>query len=333
VLLYRNGLRAAKPFADLRSVVRAEGEKGLLSIAFAPDYATSGLLYAYYNNRNGNIRVVELHRSAADPDSVDSSRRRLIALTKQTADHNGGMMQFGPDGYLYIGIGDGGADPPAVAVGRSGQTLDDLFGTIIRIDPRGGDPYGVPAGNPFVSTAGARPEIVAYGLRNPWRFWIDAPTDSMVIGDVGEGSREEVDRLALDQLGVDFGWPCREGSVVPPRVTIPASCATAQLTAPSFEYPHGAKRCSITGGVVAHDPRIRALDGLYLWSDLCDGALYALSGVAGRAAESPLGLAVTEPTSFGVDGAGRVYVTTGTGSLYRLDLSTAAPTRAMAGAG
>jgi glucose/arabinose dehydrogenase len=333
VVLYENGTRQAQPFADLRSVVGADGEKGLLSLAFAPDYETSGLLYAYYNNRNGDVRVVELHRSATNPDTVDSSRRRLLAITKPTADHNGGMMQFGPDGSLYIAIGDGGADPPAIPVGEFGQTLDDLFGSIIRIDPRHGDPYAVPPGNPFAATPGARPEIVAYGLRNPWRFWIDAGTSTMLIGDVGEGSREEIDRLPLDRLGLDFGWPCREGTVVPPNVQLPAACADAKLTPPIFEYAHSKKRCSIIGGVVAHDPRIRALDGLYLWSDLCDGGLYALAEKGGGGAAVPLGVSAPVPTSFGVDAAGRVYVTTATGSLYRLDVSSASGSGTPTGTG
>jgi hypothetical protein len=142
----------------------------------------------------------------------------------------------------------------------------------------------------------------------------------MLLGEVGEGEREEIDRLPLDTLGLDFGWPCREGSVVPPRVALPDSCSTARLTPPIFEYPHSATPCSVTGGVVVRDPRLRALAGLYLWSDLCDGRIYGFSAGAARPEPSPLGVAVTQPTSFGTDGSGRVYVTTATGSLYRLDL-------------
>jgi glucose/arabinose dehydrogenase len=321
VLLFKNGMRQARPFLDLRSVVRSEGEQGLLSIAFAPDYASSGRFYAYYTNRDGNIRVVERRRSDADPDVADSSRRRLLAIEKETADHNGGMMQFGPDGYLYVSIGDGGADPPRVPVGAHGQTLGDLFGAILRIDPTGGAPYAIPPGNPFVAQESVRPEIVAYGLRNPWRFWIDAPTDAMLIGDVGEGAREEVNRLPLDRLGLDFGWPCREGGIVPPEVTIPASCAGAKLTAPLYAYPHTTKRCSITGGVVARDPRITALSGLYLWSDFCEGRVNGLTA-AGKVV--PLNLAVQQPTSFAPDASGRIYVTTATGSLFRLALAPSA---------
>jgi glucose/arabinose dehydrogenase len=326
VLLLKDGQLGSQPFADLRSVVADNGEQGLLSIAFAPDYATSGLLYAYYNNRNGNIRVVELHRSAANPDVIDSSRRRILAITKTTADHNGGMMQFGPDGNLYIAIGDGGAEPPAIPVGITGQTLDDLFGSIIRIDPRSGSPYSIPPGNPFATTPGVRPEIIAYGFRNPWRFWIDSATNEMLIGDVGEGAREEIDVLPLDHLGLDFGWPCKEGDVVPPNVTLPPVCQTATLTPPIYAYPHSSTRCAVVGGVVDRDPATKGLDGLYLWSDLCGGEVYGLTQQGGQAAILPLDISAVQPSSFGVDGLGRVYLATGTGALYRLGITPAGST-------
>ena len=322
VQLYVNGQGQPTPFVDLRDVVGAEGEKGLLSLAFPSDYATSGLAYVFYNNMQGNIRVVEFHRSASAPDTLDrATRRRLLALTKPTADHNGGMLQFGTDGYLYASIGDGGANPPTIPVGVTGQTLDDLFGSIIRIDPRtpgaAGSPYAIPAGNPFRATPGADPEIVAYGLRNPWRFSIDPSTGTMLIGDVGEGSREEIDALPLARLGLDFGWPCREGSLVPPLVAIPTSCASATLTPPLLEYPHSQTRCSVTAGVTEHDPRLPALAGLFIWSDLCDGQLYSLDPASG--ATATLGASVVQPTAFGQDGQQRVYVGTGTGAVYRLD--------------
>jgi glucose/arabinose dehydrogenase len=237
VRLVVDGSLRPRPFLDLRRVVRAEGEKGLLGVAFAPDYPTSGLFYAYYNDVNGNVRLEEFHRARRNPDLADRIGRLVLAIVKPTADHNGGMLQFGPDGYLYVAVGDGGADPPAIPVGVTGQTLDDFFGSILRIDPRHGRPYAVPPDNPFVKTPGGRPEIVAYGLRNPWRFWIDTPTNTMLIGDVGESSYEEIDRLPLDQLGLDFGWPCREGTITP-HVLIPPACATAQLTPPLFQYPN-----------------------------------------------------------------------------------------------
>jgi glucose/arabinose dehydrogenase len=228
------------------------------------------------------------------------------------------MMQFGPDGDLYISVGDGGANPPSIPIGASGQTIDDLLGSILRIDPRGGDPYAIPQDNPFVATPGARPEIVAYGLRNPWRFWIDPDTRTMLIGDVGEGSREEIDRMPLDQLGLDFGWPCEEGTLVS-EVPHPATCASAKLTPPLFEYPHDDSRCSVIGGVVSHDPRLPNLLTDYLFTDLCQGGLYAIDPAQQKPVAVALGLKVNEPTSFGVDANGQIHLTTAGGELYRVD--------------
>jgi Glucose / Sorbosone dehydrogenase len=227
-------------------------------------------------------------------------------------------MQFGPDGLLYIAVGDGGASPPTVPVGVTGQTLGDLFGNILRIDPRP-DPYGIPAGNPFVGVPNARPEIIAYGLRNPWRFSIDPVTRTMLIGDVGEGEQEEVDVLPLDQLGKDFGWPCREGTTVPPDATIPAVCRTSFLTPPLLSYPHSKTRCSITGGVMVRDPALAALQGLFLYADFCDSQLFAVDPAAPQPVEIPLGLAAKQVTSFGTDASGHVYVTTAGGALDRID--------------
>ena len=320
VALIKDGVPQQNPYLDLRPFVTGEGEKGLLSIAFAPDYQASRLVYAFFNNRDGNIRIFEYRGSASRPDQVDPTQRRLLlALVKPTADHNGGMLQFGPDGYLYVSIGDGGANPPEIPVGVSGQRLTDLFGSILRIDPRNENPYAIPAGNPFASLAGARPEIVAYGLRNPWRFWIDAKTNQMLIGDVGEGGREEINRLPLDKLGLNFGWPCKEGTTIPPKVAVPASCATATLTPPLLQYPHSNTRCSITGGIVARDPRLTSLNGLYLWSDFCDGTVYVTDPTAARPSESSLNAEVAKPTSFGTDAKGRIYITAATGALYRID--------------
>ncbi len=318
ILLEKDGVLEEQPFLDLRSVTRADGEKGLLSIAFAPDYATSGLLYADYNDLNGDLRVVEYRRSTDDEDVVDPNGRELLRIIKPTADHNGGMLQFGPDGYLYVSVGDGGADPPRIQIGVTGQTLDDLLGSILRIDPRGGNPYAIPATNPFMDTTDAQPEIVAYGLRNPWRFWIDAQTNTMLIADVGESTREEIDRLPLDELGLNFGWPCKEGTATP-DVIIPASCATAGLTGPLYEYAHSGTRCSITGGVTFRDPRLPTLNGHFVWSDLCDGNLYTIDPTVKAPTEQPLGLRVPQPTSFGVDALDRVYVTSALGALYRID--------------
>jgi glucose/arabinose dehydrogenase len=322
VRLIKDGTVQSLPFLDLRDRVHADGEKGLLSLAFAPDYETSRLLYVYYNDFASNVRVVGFRGDADEPDHVDpATAHQLLEIAKPDADHNGGMMQFGPDGDLYIAVGDGGARPPTIPIGAYGQTLDDLLGSILRIDPGHGDPYAIPDGNPFIATPGAKPEIVAYGLRNPWRFWIDADTDTMLIGDVGEASREEIDRLPLDQLGLNFGWPCDEGTIVPTIDPRPADCASASasFTPPIFDYPHTPTRCSIIGGVVARDPRIPTLDGLFLWTDLCEGVLYVIDSATAKPEATSLGLSVQEPTSFGMDAEHRIYLTTAKGEVYRLD--------------
>jgi glucose/arabinose dehydrogenase len=317
VWIVRDGLRLANPFLDLRDRVKLSSEPGLLSIAFAPDYAKSGLVYAFYNTTagNGDIRISEFRRHGTDPDLVDPySERAVLTIPKPWENHNGGMLQFGPDGYLYASVGDGDSGvlyPP----GFFAQRRDDLLGNILRIDPRSGDPYAVPADNPYVDVDGVRPEIWAYGLRNPWRFWIDAETDAMFIGDAGRERREEVDLVARRQSGVNFGWPCFEGSLV---FDITATCNGA--VAPLLDYPREGDACAVIGGVVARDERIPALAGRYLYGDFCSGKITAIAVESGRVtASGDLGLVVPELTSFGVDGLGRIYLASLRGEIFRVD--------------
>ncbi len=318
VRIVRDGQLLAQPFLDLREHVTSTGESGLLAIAFAPDYAQSGLVYAFYNSRigpYGDIHISEFRRDASNPDVVDtSSERLLVTIPKPYENHNGGMLQFGPDGYLYASVGDG--DPGAVnRAGHFAQTLDDLLGDVIRIDPRRGDPYAVPPDNPFTGRDGARPEIWAYGLRNPWRFWIDHPTRTMLIGDAGATTREEVDLVALDRAGVNFGWPCFEGTFV---FDSTASCEGA--VGPLFDFSRDNGNCVVIGGVVARDTRIPALAGRYLYGDLCAGTITAV-GLNGATVRRSDVLEVKVPllASFGVDGSGRVYAMSAQGTVYRLD--------------
>ena len=217
VRIVRDGVVLPDPFLDIREQVTALGESGLLSIAFTPDYATSGLLYVFYNTRKGpygDLRIAEFRVASFDPDRVDpSSERPVLTIPKPYENHNGGMLQFGPDGKLYASIGDG--DPGVLnPAGAFAQRLDVLLGDIIRIEPREGDPYAVPTDNPFAGVAGARAEIWAYGLRNPWRFWIDSETNVLYVPDVGSTSREEINVVARSGRGANFGWPCFEGTVV-----------------------------------------------------------------------------------------------------------------------
>jgi glucose/arabinose dehydrogenase len=309
-----------QPFLDLSDEVADEGENGLLSMAFAPDYAASGLLYVVFNARtpDKDLELREYRRSVADAHAVDAtSARTVLTIRKPFANHNGGMLQFGPDGYLYLSVGDGDSGELHTP-GFFAQTLDDLLGNVLRIDPLHPDagPYGIPDGNPFVGVAGARPEIWAYGLRNPWRFWIDPPTGDLYLGDVGLSGPEEIDYVAgTAGRGKNFGWPCFEGSRL-----FDASASCEDPLPPVYEYLRGRNQCALIGGVVVRDPHLSGLAGRYVFTDYCEGELRSLRVESGRATEvRDLGLSVPMPDSFGVDGLGRVYVLSGEGGVYRLD--------------
>lgn len=313
VYIVRDGEKLATPFIDISGEVRTDSEQGLLSIAFAPDYASSGLLYAYYTDQRGNQRIVEMKRSADNPDKFDGSERLVMEMADYAPNHNGGLLVFGPDGHLYIGTGDGGGagDPR-----RNAQNLGSPLGKLLRIDPRaaGGKPYSIPADNPFVGRAGALPEIYSYGLRNPWRYSFDSQTNALTIGDVGQDEFEEVDVVADGQgRGANFGWSALEGDA-PFNEDQKAPGAIG----PAFVYSHDGG-CSITGGYVVHDPALPALDGRYVYSDFCSGKIrsFKLSGTkAGD--DKPTGLEAQSPTSFGVDNAGQIYVTTLSGDVFML---------------
>lgn len=319
VRIIRDSEVSETPFLDVRDRVTYSGESGLLAIAFAPDYAQSGLLYAFYNSRTGpygDIHISELRRSATDPDRVDPDYERvLLAIPKPYENHNGGMLQLGPDGLLYVSVGDG--DPGVLhPPGFFSQRRDDLLGTILRIDPRGGDPYAVPDDNPFIGQDGVRPEIWAYGLRNPWRFWIDHETGDMLVADVGSTAREEVNLIRRGESGLNFGWPCFEGTAV-----VDETAVCDDPVAPAFDFPRADGVCAVIGGVVVRDPRIRALRGRYLYGDLCAGTVTAVTFVDRDLDESDV-LELPQVrglSSFGVDGQGRVYVMSTRGGIFRLD--------------
>lgn len=317
IQVVRDGVRLTQPFLDIRDDVFVTNEPGLLSLAFAPDWETSRIAYVFYNQRkgNGDTRIAELSARPANPLVADrDSLRTLVEIVKPWENHNGGMLQLGRDGYLYASVGDGDSGvrnkPGAFA-----QTLDDLLGSIIRIDPRSGSPYSIPAGNPFAGVPGARPEIWAYGLRNPWRFWLDPESGDMLIGDVGLGEREELDVIPAGTSGQNFGWPCFEGAL-----PFDGSVRCDNATAPALDLGHGAGECSIIAGVIVRDPRLPALDGRFLFGDFCTGAIEAAEIRGGEVVDrDALGLSVPQLSSFGVDGAGRVYVTSTAGPVYRLD--------------
>jgi glucose/arabinose dehydrogenase len=312
-----DGTVAPRPFLDIRDRVQLRNEPGLLGLAFAPDYATSGLAYVFYNARSGSgdLVLAEYQRDSADPDILNPYLwRTVLTIVKPWENHNGGMIQFGPDGHLYISVGDGDSGV-LYPQGFFAQRRDELLGDVLRIDPRRGDPYAVPADNPFVGVVGVRPEIWAYGLRNPWRFWIDHETGAMFIGDAGNARREEVDLVPRGASGLNFGWPCFEG--VLPFDTV-ETCD--QPVAPLLEVVRENGVCAIIGGPVSRDPRLPALEGRYLYGDHCLGKVTVVAVANGRVtASEDLGLLVPQITSFGVDDARRIYVMALDGPLYRLD--------------
>jgi glucose/arabinose dehydrogenase len=297
---------AESVFLDIVGKVACCGERGLLSVAFAPDYATSGLFYVYYTASGGDMTVERFRRSEGDPLRADeSSAHKLIEIEhSRFPNHNGGQLQFGPDGYLYIGTGDGGGagDPR-----ESAQNRGRLLGKLLRIDPSGGDPYSIPDGNPYVGRKGSD-EIYALGLRNPWRFSFDRATGNIAIGDVGQDRREEIDYETPQSLrGANFGWDAFEGFG---RFKSPdASKPPRKSEKPIEDYRTGGANCAITGGYVVRDPELPTLFGHYLYADHCAGELRSLiPEVGGGHDDRALGLSEPTISSFGEDAAGHVYV-------------------------
>jgi glucose/arabinose dehydrogenase len=314
VWVVRGGKTQDEPFLDLSGEVTAGGEQGLLSLAFAPDYEQSRLLYVYFTGADQDQHVVEF-KTTGDGASVDpDSSRELLNMDDFAPNHNGGLLLFGPDGKLYIGTGDGGiADDPE----RNGQDLGSLLAKILRIDPaKSGDrPYSVPADNPFVGRPGARPEVYSYGLRNPWRFSFDRETQALTIGDVGQNEQEEIDHVAAGGgAGANFGWSAFEGTA---RFNPDQQAPNA--IPPILTYPLGEGTCAVTGGYVVRDPELTSLFGRYVYGDFCQGELRSLIATPGGArGDRPLGLSVPNLSSFGEDVAGHVYATSLNGPVYRL---------------
>jgi glucose/arabinose dehydrogenase len=306
-------IRAARtvdrvPVLDLSDEVSLGGEQGLLGLAFAPG---GGELYVNYTDTNGDTHVTgfAMRGDRADP----ATRRDILVVEQPYSNHNGGNLVFGPDGFLYVGLGDGGSggDPHG-----NGQSLSTLLGKMLRIDPQlsGEAPFRIPADNPFVGRADARPAIWAYGLRNPWRYSFDRLTGDLWIGDVGQTEWEEVDvQLAGSSGGENYGWNILEGShpffgdELPDGVT------------PIYEYSHAEGGCTVIGGYVYRGESIPALDGAYLFGDLCIGEIEALRVESGRVTGyAPLGPVVENLSSFGEDADGELYAMSLSGGVYRI---------------
>jgi glucose/arabinose dehydrogenase len=316
IRIIKDGSLLAEPFLDLSAKISSGGEQGLLGLAFDPDYGTNGRFVVHYTDLAGNT-VLSRFQVSADPDRADpASEQILLAAIQPASNHNGGQITFGPDGFLYFGLGDGGGsgDPE----GR-GQDLSELLGSILRIDVRSGDPYTVPADNPFVGNPNARPEVWSYGLRNPWRFSFDRFNGDLYIADVGQDRLEEIDvSTSADGAGrgVNYGWSIMEGK----ECFGSSTCDRTGLTLPVLDYSH-AQGCSVTGGYVYRGPAIPAIQGHYFYADFCQGWVRSFRYSGGAVTEetswptlSPGGSIL----SFGEDLAGELYVLQASGGVYRI---------------
>lgn len=302
IRLFKDGLLSPQPFLDIDDRVNDySNEMGLLGLAFHPNFEQNGYFYVNYTGEGGHTRI---SRFTARGDIADpNSEQVLMVIDQPFPNHNGGVVAFGPDGYLYLGLGDGGAggDPQ-----KHGQNKASLLGKILRIDVNNGDPYSIPADNPFGN------EIWAYGLRNPWRMSFDRATGDLWIGDVGQGDWEEIDYLpAGSPGGANFGWSLMEGSygydtVVP----------QPGLLLPAVEYNHDFG-CSVTGGYV-YRGSMPEWDGVYFYGDYCSGTVWGLTLVDGQWQSQVLFEADLRITSFGEDEAGELYLISDTGSVYIL---------------
>lgn len=321
--LGRGGRGRQRTFLDISGKVEAGGEQGLLSMALDPRFRRNGLFYVYYTRSGGDI-VIEEYRRRSGRGGKRAARSRggrkvLVVEHSQHSNHNGGQLQFGPKGLLYIGTGDGGGayDPP-----ENAQNRNSLLGKLLRINPhrKGKRRYTIPRSNPFAGKGrDGRPEVFSLGLRNPFRFSFDRRTRHIVIGDVGQDAWEEVDYETVKSArGANFGWDALEGTH---RVSFDASPIPKNAVPPIFEYSHAGGNCSITGGYVSRDRRIRSLWGRYLYADFCAGQIRSLIPSLKRARDdSPTGLPQTgNISSFGEDARGHLYWATLNGEVFAIE--------------
>lgn len=310
IRLVEQGVLAPLPYLDITDRVRSGGEQGLLGLAFHPDYRTNGRFFVNYTRKPDGATVIAEYRRESR-NAASREERPVLLVPQPYPNHNGGMVAFGPDGLLYVGLGDGGSggDPH-----NHGQDPDHLLGKILRLDVDHGEPYAIPADNPF-ATRGGKPEVYAWGLRNPWRFSFDAATGDLWVGDVGQYKWEEVDRVVP---GGNYGWRVMEGM----HCFKPALfCDMTGLAAPVLEYDHAGGRCSITGGYVYRGQAAPRLKGLYLYADYCSGELFGFRpgevgqrGMNGRLLlKTPLRI-----SSFGADEEDEVYLIDHGGGVYRV---------------
>lgn len=335
-IIDNQGNLLATPFLNITNKVACCGERGLLGLAFHPDYANNGLFFVSYskeaNDATNGDSIIERYQVSSDPNVADAnSAVQLMRVSQLASNHNGGNILFGPDGYLYIGLGDGG---PQGNPGDEAQELNTLLGKMLRIDVDGSISgsnnicaleaanFGIPNDNPFVNDANVCDEIWSYGFRNPWRWSFDRTTGDLYIGDVGQSSIEEVSFEAANNPGGDnYGWRCYEGSSTYNQSNCTGN--TADYVFPILEYNHSGGRCSITGGYMYRGP-INSLNGQYIYGDYCSGQIWfaTLQGSTWQEEEWNQNQVsfVFDLTSFGEDEQGNVYISKGGGNIYRLDL-------------
>jgi glucose/arabinose dehydrogenase len=310
IRIVRNGHLLKRPFLDITERVQSSGaEQGLLGLAFHPDFAQNGRYVVNYTRAPHGATTIAEYRASDDPDVSERKEKLLLIIPKPYSNHNAGMVEFGPDGFLYIGTGDGGSggDPANRA-----QNRDELLGKMLRIDVDHGAPYAIPPDNPFAG-GGGRPEIFAYGLRNPWRFSFDRDSKELWVADVGQYDWEEID---IVRRGGNYGWRIMEGNhCFEPKT----GCEPNGLIAPIAEYPTRSPRCSIIGGYVYRGGRMPDLRGVYVYGDFCSGEIFGLSSDA-KAGDVSQGLLTTgfQISSFGQDQEGELYVVDHQGALYRI---------------
>ena len=319
IRILKDGAILPRPFLDVSGRVSGGSEQGLLGLAFHPRYASNRKLYVDYTDRSGDTHVVEFEASATDPDTASATEREILFVDQPAANHNGGQLEFGPDDYLYVSLGDGGGANDQFG---NGQNLATLLGAILRVDVNSGSGYAIPPDNPFVATQGARGEIWDYGLRNPWRFSFDRQTGDLYIADVGQNLWEEVDFEPAGSGGRNYGWNIMEGL----HCFQSAGCDTTGLAQPVVEYGHG-DGCSITGGYVYRGSAIPELNGVYLYGDYCTGFIRSFTVTLGSAGDphdwtSSLrtqgGATMTGLSSFGQDARGEIYMVRLDGEVYRI---------------
>jgi glucose/arabinose dehydrogenase len=314
IALVLRGHWISRPFLDISNLVNSNStEQGLLSMAFAPDYAHSRRFYVDYTDRTGDVRIVQYLRAAHNQNVAErSSAKTVLTIPHHNAtNHNGGQLQFGPDNDLYIGVGDGGMENDPFRLGQNNRVL---LGKLLRISPKAGGGYSIPAGNPFVGRVGKRPEIWAYGLRNPWRFSFDRRTGDLVIGDVGQDQQEEIDFAPRGSgAGANYGWSVWEGDRREHAGRAPGAVFPVLVKLHSQGY------CAIIGGYVVRDRSLPSLYGRYLYGDDCKPQISSVKLTPGHArGDRFTGLSVPELSAFGQDTLGRIYAVSLAGPVFRI---------------